>query len=289
MKKLISAAIVIIFTIFLFASCSVTIEEMATPDKAKNEVQNGVMTLSVVDVGQGDCILIKTPNERYIIVDSGSTNEKDKLYAYLESTGMKTVEAAIATHPHEDHIGNLDNIIDDYNVNNLYMPRASANTKAFENLLNAINKKGLKIKTAKAGAAFEVDGVSFEFLAPNRDEYKDTNNYSGVLKVSYGKKTFLLMGDAEKLSEDEILESGADVSADVIKAGHHGSSTSSSKNFIKAVNPAYVVISCGRGNDYNHPHMETISLFNDLKIDILRTDLKGTITFTTDGIELTIL
>jgi competence protein ComEC len=128
--------------------------------------------------------------------------------------------------------------------------------------------------------------VRFEFLAPNSDEYEDMNNYSGVLKVSYGETSFLLMGDAEKLSEGEILKSGADVNANVIKIGHHGSSSSSSKKFIQAVNPKYAVISCGEGNDYNHPHKETISLLNSLKVKTFRTDLSGTITFNSDGKEL---
>ncbi len=286
MKKILS--IILILTLLLFTSCSVTIEGKDTPDKGKNGTQEGELTLSFIDVGQGDCILIKTPLERYVIVDAGSSSEKDKLYSYLESIGIKSIETAISTHPHEDHIGNLDNVIEDYYVKEVYMPRASANTRAFERLLDAIKKGGVKIKTAKAGTSFEIDGVSFEFLAPNSDKYEDTNNYSAVLRVGYGKKTFLLMGDAEKLSENEILESGADVRADVIKIGHHGSSTSSSGKFMEAVDPDYAIISCGKGNDYNHPHRETISLLNDLKIEVFRTDLKGTITFVTDGVELTI-
>lgn len=286
MKKYFSIILALILTVFLFVSCSVTIEDIGTPEENDKTEQNGELTVSIIDVGQGDSILIKTPGDKFIIVDSGSTNEKDKLYAYLNSIEIGGIHAVVATHPHEDHIGNLDNIIQDYNIMEVYMPKVSANTKAFENLLNSIKQKGLRIKTAKAGVEFEIDGVAFEFLAPNSDEYEDVNNYSGVLRVSYGEKTFLLMGDAEKLSEGEIIESGADVKADVIKIGHHGSSTSSSEKFIKAVNPEYAVISCGQGNDYNHPHRETISLLNNLKIETFRTDLDGTITFITDGLEL---
>lgn len=286
MKKIISLVVAILLLIFLLVSCSVVIEDNSTESDNEKIEQAGELTISFIDVGQGDSILIRTPEDKYIIVDSGSTNEKDKLYDYIGSMEIDSIDVVISTHPHEDHIGNLDNIIEDYDVKEIYMPKVSATTKAFENLLNSIKQKGLKIKSAKSGIGFDIDNVKFEFLAPNSDEYEDTNNYSCVLKVSYGVRSFLLMGDAEKLSESEILESGAGVKADVIKIGHHGSSSSSSKEFIEAVNPRYAVISCGAGNDYNHPHRETLSLLNSLKIETFRTDLNGTITFKTDGSEL---
>lgn len=286
MKKTISIVIMLALFILLSVSCSVTINDNNSQDVRGKGSQNGKLSISFIDVGQGDSILIKTPGDKYIIVDSGPSSEKNKLYDYIEKTGVNSFAAAIATHPHEDHIGNLDNIIKDYNTETVYMPKVSTNTKAFENLLNSIKKKNLKIRNIKPGVQFSLDNVKFEFLAPNSDEYDDMNNYSGVLKVSYGEKTFLLMGDAEKLSEEEILKNKRDVKANVIKIGHHGSSSSSSSKFIKAVNPEYAVISCGKGNDYNHPHKETISLLDKLKIKTFRTDLNGTITFCTDGSDL---
>lgn len=285
MKKIISLVITLVL-LFLLVSCSVTINE-DNPESGQEEItQDGKLTISFIDVGQGDSILIKTPRNKYIMVDSGSTNEKDKFFGYIDSEKIESFYAVVATHPHEDHIGNLDNIIEDYNIEAVYMPKVSTNTKAFENLLNSVKEKGLKIKSIKSGIEFNLDSVKFEFLAPNSDEYEDMNNYSGVLKVSYGERAFLLMGDAEKLSEEEILKSGMDVKADIIKIGHHGSSSSSSEAFIKAVEPEYSVISVGEGNDYNHPHKETTSLLESLKIKIFRTDLNGTITFNTDGREL---
>jgi competence protein ComEC len=286
MKKVISLVLTLILLVLLSVSCSVTIEENNSQNVPEKINQSRELTVSFIDVGQGDSILIKTPGDKYIMVDSGSSDGKDKLYDFINKMGVDGFDVIIATHPHEDHIGNLDNIIEDYKVEEVYMPKVSTNTKAFENLLNSIKQKGLKIKNIKTGLEFNVDSVRFEFLAPNSDTYEDMNNYSGVLKVSYGETSFLLMGDAEKLSEGEILKSGADVNANVIKIGHHGSSSSSSKKFIQAVNPKYAVISCGEGNDYNHPHKETISLLNSLKVKTFRTDLSGTITFNSDGKEL---
>ena len=286
MKKIILLVFSIILIVVLSVSCSITIEDNDLQKKSVEITQGGELTISFIDVGQGDSILIKTPGDKYIMVDSGSTNEKDKLYDYISKTGVNNFEVVVATHPHEDHIGNLDNIFDDYKINAVYMPRVSTNTKAFEKLLNSIKQEGLKVKNIKSGVEFIIDDVKFEFLAPNSDSYEDMNNYSGVLKVSYGEISFLLMGDAEKLSEREILKNGSTIEANVIKIGHHGSASSSSKEFIEAANPEYAIISCGKGNDYNHPHRETISLLNSLKIKTLRTDLNGTITFSSDGFEV---
>lgn len=285
MKRLLS--IFLIFVFALFASCSVKLDDRAgslnntQQDSAGN--MSGALVVSVIDVGQGDSILVRTPHNRYILIDAGSKNEKDKLFKYLKKQGIGRFDAVIATHPHEDHIGNLDDIIRQYDIGNVYMPKVTANTAAFQNLMDAVKIKGIKIKKASSGVSFTIDNVDFKFVAPNGSKYDDLNNYSAVLKVKYGNKSFLLMGDAEKLSENEILASGQDIKADVIKIGHHGSSSSSSKTFIEAVDPQYAVISCGKQNDYGHPHRETLMLLNDMNIKIYRTDNDGTTSFYTDG------
>jgi competence protein ComEC len=282
MKKL--KLILIALCILFVTSCSNSID---LPKEQKNdmvqEIMSGQMSVSFIDVGQGDSILVKTPNGKNILIDTSTKDEKDKFFSYIEINKIKRIDVLIATHPHEDHIGNMAELISNYDIGDIYMPKVTSNTKTFLNVMDAVRKKGLKIKSARTGVSFETDGVKFEMLSPNKDKYESLNNYSPVIKVKYGEKVFLLTGDAEKLSESEILSKGYDIKADVIKIGHHGSSSSSSKEFIKKVNPVYAVVSCGQGNDYNHPHKETVKLLSSLGIKLYRTDIDGSIVFTTDG------
>lgn len=294
MKKL--KAVILIILTMLIASCSVVINDSTDnsnknsnnlPESKDSTSYHGKLKVSIVDVGQGDAIVIKTPGGKYVLIDSGPSKESDKFFNYLSKQKIKGFSAVIGTHPHEDHIGNMDKVILNYNAQNIYLPKVTASTKTFQNLMDALKNKNMKIKTAKAGVKFNIDGVSFEFLAPNSDKYEDLNNYSAALRVTYNNDSFIFMGDAEKLSEKEILKNNADISSQVIKIGHHGSSSSSSKEFLKKVNPKYAVISCGVGNDYGHPHKETIKLLNDMNIKAYRTDLNGTVTFESDGNKIT--
>ncbi|SKA90092.1 Metal-dependent hydrolase, beta-lactamase superfamily II [Caloramator quimbayensis] len=280
----------IIFVV-LFSSCldSNDINNISDSPSSPKENQRGVLTISFIDVDQGDAILIKTPNGKFVLVDSGSQNEKEKFFKFISRQNIEIFDALIATHPHEDHIGNMDEIVSNYKVLNIYMPKVTSNTATFRSLMEAVKDKSLKIKNAYNGVNFDLDGVKFEFLAPNNSRYDDLNNYSAVLKITYANKSFMLMGDAEKLSEGEILKNNENLKADVIKIGHHGSSSSSAKSFISAVSPKYAVISCGKDNDYGHPHRETIKLLNDFKVNILRTDMDGTIIFSTDGENIKVL
>lgn len=266
--------VLLILSLFLINACSIQSHDIST--------FNGKLVFFTVDVGQGDCLLIKTPGDNYVMIDSGSQNEENKLKYFLNEYNIRRIDYVVATHPHEDHIGNMDYIIKNFDVKKVYMPKVTSNTKSFENLMEAIKDKGLKINTAKAGVNFQLDGVEFKFLAPNRNYYEDLNNYSAVLMVSYDQNKILLMGDAEKPSEDEIIKK-FDVKADILKVGHHGSSSSTGSRFLNKVNPSYAVISCGKNNDYGHPHREILSLLKKNNINILRTDLDGTIIFLLDG------
>lgn len=278
MKKL---KIIVILTILVFLTACSNIT-LNTQEKENKDAYNN-LEVSFIDVGQGDAILVKTPMDKYVLIDAGSQNNEKEFTEYLKKNKIDTFSAVIATHPHEDHIGNLDYVIRKYDVLNVYMPKVTANTASFRNLMEEIKNKGLKIKKAEAGTSFTVDGVEFLFLAPNKEKYKDLNNYSAVVKITYKDKSFIMMGDAEKLSEYEIIDRNFDVKADVIKIGHHGSTSSSSRRFIKLVNPEYAVIMCGKGNDYGHPHREIIDMLKKSNIKTYRTDVYGTIKFIVDG------
>lgn len=248
------------------------------------------LSVRYIDVGQADCELISFPDGRHMLIDAGATDSEKTLPPYLKSLGIEKLDYVIGTHPHEDHIGGLDAVIESFEIGQIYMPKATTTTKTYKDVLTAVKNKGLSINTAKAGKVIiDEPDIRAELLAPINDKYDDLNNYSAVLKLQFGNTSFLFTGDAEKLSENEMLDSaGAEkLRCDVLKAGHHGSSTSTSEKFLKAVSPSYAVISCGTGNDYGHPHKETISLLDKYGIKTYRTDLNGTITAISDGNNIT--
>ena len=243
------------------------------------------LRVNYIDVGQGDSIFIQLPNKETMLIDAGEAYEVDNVINYLNNLGIKKIDYVVGTHPHTDHIGGLEEVINTFDVGSIYMPKVSSNSKTFEDLLTTISNKGLKVKTAKSGVVvLSEDNLKLEFIAPNSDNYSNLNNYSAVLKLTYLDNTFLFMGDAETLSEDEIT---SDVDADVIKVGHHGSDSSSSVEFVKKVSPEYAIIMVGEGNSYNHPYQSIIDRYESVGAKVLRTDLDGNIVCDSDGVDVT--
>ena len=243
------------------------------------------LRVNYIDVGQGDSIFIQLPNKETMLIDAGEAFEADNVINYLNNLGIKKIDYAVGTHPHTDHIGGLEEVINTFDIGSIYMPRASSTSKTYEDLLTTISNKGLKIKTAKSGVVvLDDDNLKLEFIAPNSDSYSELNNYSAVLKLTYLDNTFLFMGDAETLSEDEITY---DVDADVIKVGHHGSDSSSGIEFVKQVSPEYAIIMVGEGNSYNHPYQSIIDRYESVGAKVLRTDLDGNIVCDSDGVDVT--
>ncbi len=252
----------------------------------ENAIHTEGESLSVhfIDVGQGDCTLFVTPKGKTILIDAGEKSASDMIINYIRGQGIHKIDVIIATHPHADHIGGMEDVIRAFDIGQIYMPRVMHTTQTFENLLLAIQEKGLKVKTAKAGVAFDIDpDIEAVMLAPNSEEYENLNDYSAVLKVTHGKNSFLITGDVEETSEKEMLASGYDLSADVLKVAHHGSSSSTTDEFLDAVNPDHAVILLGKDNDYGHPHRETIEKLRERGIPIYRTDELGNIVLTSDG------
>lgn len=242
------------------------------------------LRVNYIDVGQGDSIFIQLPNNETMLIDAGEAYESDSVINYLNNLGIKKIDYVVGTHPHTDHIGGLEEVINTFDIGSIYMPRASSTSKTYLDLLTAISNKGLKVKTAKSEVVvLDDDNLKLEFIAPNSDNYSELNNYSAVLKLTYLDNTFLFMGDAETLSENEVT---CDVEADVIKVGHHGSDSSSGIEFVKKVSPEYAIIMVGEGNSYNHPYQSIIDRYQSVGAKVLRTDLDGNIVCDSDGKEV---
>jgi len=258
------------------------LESTGSNDSSVNP--NDTLKVHFIDVGQADSILVQMPGNKSILIDAGNNNDGDGVVSYIKSLGIDKIDILVGTHPHEDHIGGLDTVIKNFYIGKVYMPKVSHNTKTFEDVLLAIKSKGLKVSTAQAGVILDTgSSVKAEMLAPNGTGYESLNNYSAVIKITFGDISFLFAGDAETESEIEMLEKGYNLKSTVLKIGHHGSSTSTSAEFLKAVAPSYAVISTGEGNDYGHPHQETLNRLVQANIKIFRTDESGTIVATSDG------
>lgn len=245
-----------------------------------------------IDVGQGDSQLIRLnpdDSDPYdILIDAGTRSTKQELSAYLSELGVQNIDLLIGTHPHEDHIGGMAQIIEDFPIGTICLPETSEKmtptTKTYESLLDAIEEKDVPVTAAKAGTfLLKTDEVTLQILSPSHQDYDNLNDYSIVTRLVVGEKSFLFEGDAEAEVEQEILDTGYDVSCDVLKLGHHGSSTSSSAAYLKAANPEFAVISCGVDNDYGHPHRETMERLQKLSIQEYRTDKQKTLLAETDG------
>ncbi len=259
-----------------------------------NAVQNveGEAKIWYLDVGQADSMLLQLPNGNewdYVLIDAGTGQTEEALVSWLQEQGVTDITAVIATHPHEDHIGGMDAVLEAIPVESLYMPEVKESltptTRCYEQMLDAAEAQQVQAVKGQSGVTvYEEDGVKLELVGPEpQKEYDDLNEYSLVAKLTVGGKSFLFTGDSSEQAEADMIEAGEDLKADVLKIGHHGSSTATTKAFLQAVNPQVAVISCGKDNSYGHPHEETMQRLQEKAMTIYRTDEDGTILATCDG------
>lgn len=283
--KLISLILIMIASVFVSyleeAGFSFGLEEESVP--SFNESADNLV-IRYIDVGQADATLIQS-NGEYMLIDCGNNEDGNLLVKYFEEMGITKLKYLIGTHPHEDHIGGMDNIIRRFDIGTIYMPDVITTTKTFNDVLDAISYKRLSYKVPIINEDFKLGNATVRFIYTGTDN-NDLNDASIILKLTYGNNSFLFAGDATKKIEKQILNNN--IKADVLKVSHHGSSYSNSNDFLDKVNPKYGIISVGEDNSYNHPHNEVINNLNKRNISIYRTDMDGTIILTSDGENITI-
>lgn len=289
-KKLLKA-IISVAVLIVLALVSEPLLENLEPTSVDGSNIESEFSVHFIDVGQGDCTLIKTP-EGSMLIDAGENGYEQTVLDYLETQGIDELKYLIASHPHSDHIGGVAEVLEAITVENVIMPKLSESntptTATYEKTLKAIKSSGAKVIAANPGNEYSFGEVEFTVVAPFEQD-DNLNNMSVVIRLTYGGYSFLFSADAEKAVEKQILESGCDISADVYKVAHHGSSTSNTENFVRAINPTYAVISCGEDNSYGHPHEEVVELLDNEGIVCYSTAQLNTIVFAVDNNELKVL
>lgn len=291
-SKSVSALFIIAAIVALVAALYPNVADFFTglfDQPRKPTVVDGELSVHFLDVDQGDCILVIAPDGESMLIDTSVSKQDDVIIEYIRACGIEKLDCMVLTHPDADHIGSATSILNEIGAKTVYMTDMIHTTKTFETLLETIDRLDIPLKIPKVNDIIELGDARFTVLGPvNKTDNK--NEMSIVMRLDYGKHSFMLTGDAGHESEEDMLDkhSLSSFKCDVLKIGHHGSSTSSSKEFVLAVKPSYAIISCGRDNSYGHPHDETVELLSELDIPYFITYEVGHIVFTTDGETLTL-
>lgn len=252
------------------------------PTEAPAESALEGLTVHFIDVGQADGFLLECDGE-YAVIDGGYPEGGEKMVEYMTELGVEKLELVVGTHAHGDHIGGLPLVLDTYPTANVWSSVIPFTNDYVRNFRNAVAAQGIPLHVPEVGEVFELGGTTITVLGPVKTDYEDLNDTSLVLMVQYGDIRFLFTGDMEMIAETDLLDSGADVKADVLKVGHHGSYSSTGYRLLREVAPTYAVISVGGNNDYGHPHKEPMSRLRDADVTIYRTDKMYDIVAVTDG------
>lgn len=253
------------------------------PTAQQDVYHNGALEVLIIDVAQGDSILVTADTGETMLIDAGDKSNTDAIREELDERGIREIDILVATHPHADHIGGMADMITSYNIGTVYMPDETSDSNTYENLVDMINENNIPLVTAYAGLSFDLGDALCTIVSPEKEADESANNESVAIFLDYEDTEFLFTGDMETKAESAVLESGYYIDADVLKVAHHGSSSSTSEAFLRAVTPEYAIISCGKGNSYGHPHAETLEVLDKFEADVFRTDLSGDILFLSDG------
>ena len=251
-------------------------------DSAQAAADDHDFQIDFIDVGQGDSILVRCDGHS-MLVDGGNSKASSTVYSYLKKNSISYLDYMVATHPDSDHIGGLSGALNYAKVGKAFCPMTSYDTKTFASLVKYLGRQNKKLTVPSKGDSFRLGSAEVTVIGPIYISKDDTNNSSIVLKIEYGKTSFMLMGDAETDEENEIMSSGVDTRCTVLKVGHHGSSSSTSYHFLREAEPKYAVISVGTGNSYGHPTEQTLSRLLDADVKTYRTDMQGDIICKSDG------
>lgn len=291
MKRLFSLITGFIMAALALAGCGGATNGEADKQPAS---PGGKLTVTVLNVGQGDSILVRTPTQT-ILVDTSDLDEHENLRRELKKHKVTTVDKLITTHPHADHLGGASVVLKECDVKAVYDNGVPSTAKFYLNYLKTVKEKKIAYKNLKAGDTLDFGGgVKFKVLSPTKEMVEnpatsakngkvDLNATSIVGRLTFGDFAMMLTGDIETEGEKAIVEKNKNIKCQVLKVGHHGSKTSSSNAFLKAVQPEVAIISCGAGNDYGHPHKAPVDRLTAAKAKIYRTDTMGNITVTSDG------
>lgn len=269
------------FAAAFFISYGGDIKYPATNRDSVSDVKDGILEVHYIDVGQGDCTLIKC-GDKSMLIDAGDNDKGTLIQNYLQKQGISRLDYVIATHPDSDHIGSMDVILYKFPCDTVIMTDVKRDTRTYRDVIKVIEDKQYKVTRPQVGDVYKLGDAEFTILAPV-SEYKDVNNTSIGIRLTYGNNSFVFTGDGEGQAEKDILANGMNLDCDVYKVAHHGSKDSTSKEFLNAMSPAYAVISCGADNSYGHPHSRVLKELSYRGIEVYRTDEDGTVIAVSDG------
>lgn len=249
----------------------------------RETTEEGMLEVHFMDVGQGDSILVRSEEEN-MLIDAGTNEDEEMVVSYLKKLGIEHLDYVIATHPHIDHIGGMDAVMENFSVGICFMPQETYSSDSYNDVMEIVQEQEILISHPDSQERYEIGSGQFVFITPDsNNQYEDVNDSSLGIRLTNGKHSFLLCGDISTSIENQILDSGILIRSDVMKLNHHGSSDANSWDFIKEVSPSYVVVTCGRRNEFGHPHEKVMKRIKKSGAGIFRTDRQGTVVFFSDG------